>query len=69
VERRKRNARFLAKIESGEVLLCRACKCKPRYLSGGWVTDYCYDCYRAYQNNYNARRRNRRRQEKQPTIE
>lgn len=56
-ERRRKHARLLERIRSGEVILCIRCHAAPRYHTTNTVYDYCYDCYRAYMNDYNDRRR------------
>jgi hypothetical protein len=63
-ERRRRNQRYLALIKRGDPPMCRRCKEQPRHLVGEWVSDYCYQCYRDYQNEYNRRRESRRNLER-----
>lgn len=59
-ERQRKHERLLQRIRNGEVLLCYRCKTQPRYHNETAVYDYCYDCYREYQNEYHRKRRQRR---------
>jgi hypothetical protein len=49
-EKRRRQARLLARIRAGEFVPCLRCKKACRHIAGSTVYDYCYDCYRHQQN-------------------
>jgi hypothetical protein len=51
-ERELRQKNLLTRIEQGEFLPCYRCREQPRHHTGKTVHDYCYDCYREYQNEY-----------------
>lgn len=56
-ERRRKHARLLERVQGGEFLPCCRCKTEPRYYTECVVYDYCYACYRDYQNDYQRRRK------------
>ncbi|MBL8165694.1 MAG: hypothetical protein JNJ61_27165 [Anaerolineae bacterium] len=56
-EKRAQHDRDLARIAAGEVLLCRACKTRPRAHTDRYVRDRCNECQREYMIQYNDRRR------------
>lgn len=56
-ERRKTKERLAERFATGDIPLCITCKAAPRYRTPNSIYDYCYDCFRQYQNRYNRRRK------------
>jgi hypothetical protein len=57
--RKRYNNDLLRRIrEEDYIKWCSRCHQEPVYIAGNTVTDYCYSCYRDYQNEYYHRKHN-----------